>query len=351
MNLIQMQEAASRLDECEIIGREIKTELGAADLVALFREGTQVRFLILQTFEQPDEFPVRRALRKIVTNRQKIRSQQLPDAVSPVGSIQTISVGERDYEISHGESGSAEQGQTIGLLCELIHRGYRPSEGLSQRDLSRLILAEYTLDGEFERLFSSAQRPIRLLQQSDSIQRFCQKRLTLPVEQPCARNVSLQDPQSGETVALTIERVYLADLRAEAETTFSHPSFLALDPKRQQAILRGRAQALDRLCPQGQRIAVIEYEAEENLSLGCYRREWLDTPIETGDTGGAVGLIFGVGPERKLGRHGLPMFAATVTGAVSPETAAINVEILYWHQPQPEKAYFLPAPGEKHIEV
>lgn len=351
MNLVQLLDAHTQWDELAVIGRGKDEGEAVSELVGMTRKGGEVRLYALQFDGAAREAQLRAEEERLCHPPRRKRGTRRDDLENwepaphfPFGRLNSIRIGSRSFEITGGSQSLAvqEDWEKLVLLSEFLRCGYRPCETLACRELSDLTLTEYELRGVHRRLPRIGNRPLAVTAAPDSRTHCCRKRLRLAVGQGSARPYVLTDASSGSRCRFYIESLFLSDPWEETEKVFRDPRFLErMDAQGMEELKQRYFGMLSGFCPKGMFLPVVEYEAEDEVSLEFYQTEWLNTPHDPSSGEGASGMIFLMKPQHSEGRHGLPLKAAAVHSPVPGETGVLNLEVLRWHERSEQRNWTL----------
>ncbi|OWA37591.1 hypothetical protein B9G55_05940 [Saccharibacillus sp. O16] len=152
---------------------------------------------------------------------------------------------------------------------------------------------------------------------------------------PQENRYSFYDSFHQKNRSFYINRLRRYDIWAEVQKHVEQPIPPQIDPAEWLKFRDQYMENIQHVCPQGQELAVLEYEAEDNIQLHFYSKDDLDSeprPFE-----GSLRMGISVGPEHPFGVHGLRLRACTL-GAVSRTFAGSLVVELWSHYVElPEK--------------
>lgn len=340
MNLHELSHLISRQPAVSAIGRERVIEGTRCHVIGwslydrklrlhalLYNENYLEQLEAVQLAEREEEpSPMR-------TNRMHLSKRKRPELPNPIQLARQLVVDGRSFPVNITQTIQLnnQEWESILLLGEFIRQGWQP-EALADSDLDRLQLTSLEMDGEFERLPEARQSdsPLVFDLNPGSTLHPVELPMTLVVGDSYPEKLVFHDAITGEEHWAQINRVYLLDLWAEQEKTFSDPKILEQISADQLRHLKADMEKqLSVLCPRGLSIPVVEYECEDHVSLEFYAKAYLDAqPVHRGNSASAIGLILRA--DQATGRMGRQLKATAITLPVDSGTTSIEVELFHY---------------------
>lgn len=330
MNLASLAQRLGQIKEVQLLPRRFDGEEERAELIACIageEEKTQLIFLCDAPMEE-EESEVFKPFRN---NRQRLRNIR-PRQVGMLEGVQKVWLGDHSAAVTEQEESRLELEQ-IGLLVELLHRGWSP---WMTREAEGMRLVTLTLEESWQEI----QPVLRGLQDDPTlpveldIQPLFQlqpvsKRLTLTIGEEKGRRFDVMI--RGENLPFWLERVYQYDPWEQLASVCTTLGIGQNQPQCQAM----RAQ-LESICPSGQLLTVVEYENEQNIQLEFYDEEYLRQ--KKSDSSTSMGLRL----NRTTGRHGFPLRAAVLQTPHPSQVQRCRVEILTAYLPPvPKRVQFI----------
>ncbi len=345
MNFELLQSAMPVFDELRVINKSFMSEDVTIQLVGLIRQGKSLKLYALQLDEQVYEAELleeeqefsRPSRRRPVTNRQQICDASKIEYRIPLTCANSILIEEQEFQVSCTVSSRLgdDDLNCIFLLAEFMKKGFKPCDSIETRDFSHILFTTIELEGEYDHIPPGKQSGDIVLRFGNTdIRRYpVEKRLRLHIGRDYLRAFRFKDKQTEEIHRFYIQRVYLMDIWAETEKSFSDPRRLERVSETELLEMKKACfQHLERLCPRGMYLPVIEYEAEEAVSFEFHTVEYLNARYEASRENKASSILIMARPEEPLGRHGMKLKAAVIQSPVSKETESLYVELLRYSQ-------------------
>jgi len=340
MTLEQIRSQLQAWDECRIINRT--ADNGQLAAAALTRRGKTVTLWLVRHDETYLEMLNEAELQAIhhshvshPTNRERLlnNNSALKSRI-PIENLRAILLGKQEYPIT-----SASQGQVhsdnlniILAISELLREGWEPGE-MAQINMESLFLSEHELRGEFEAL--PPEDTLTLLPNEIQDEEMIPIDCTLSFDTNNVQPHTLDIPNGKYAWIVGTEWF---DPWKHLEETLSHPKikeqFTAEELEQRRSEIE---KCYSKFCPRGNAMPVVVYESEQDISLYFYDNCWLDKQsVMSGSTFAVLGLHKG---EDRIGPHGLPLHAATLTElALDCKTTrklSLGMMRLIRHYPQP----------------
>jgi len=333
MNIRQMHEILSHIEEIMVIGKKAGVDGVTCNVMGLVRHGAELRLLILQydenfrqmieeyeAVEQPEN------LRRPETNRVLMRGDRRIDALNPFQSVAKVFIGKSEYRVNGSEHRrlSAQDWESLLVIARFLDNGWEPND-VDYQNVDMLFLTSLTLDGDYDAIPAfDPDSEMRFIMRPHSVVHQVEKPITLTVGADYPDKITFQDAATGAEHWVQINRVYLSDFWGEMEKTFTDPKLQAqMTP---EEIAQARSDFEKRfmaVCPRGMYLPVIEYECDDNIFLQFYSRSFLDAkPVATGSS-----MAFMVQPSNPTGILGLKLRAAVIQEPVPVNTKAIEAEL------------------------
>lgn len=146
---------------------------------------------------------------------------------------------------------------------------------------------------------------------------------------------SFYDPLNKKNRFFYIHALKRDDIWKQAEKNFAKPTPESSTEEEWQTFKEQYLEGLESACSKEQDLAVIEYEAEDNIRLNFLAKDYLDAQPRTW-TGGLGFSVF-YKSERGLGRNGLKHRADTIGMVDKTFNGSLIVELLSYDTDLPEK--------------
>ncbi|HWQ76292.1 MAG TPA: hypothetical protein VN441_13340 [Syntrophomonas sp.] len=340
MNFELLQSAIPVFDELRVLNKSFTSEDATIQLVGLIRQGKSLKLYALQLDEQVYEAELleeeqefsRPPRRRPVTNRQQICDVGKIEYRIPLTYVNSIFVEGQEFQVSCTVASRLgdDDLNCILLLAEFMKNGFKPCDSIETRDFSHILFSTIELEGEYDHIPPGKQSgDIVLCFGNNDIRQYpVQKRLQLHIGRNYPRAFQFKDKRMEEIHRFYIQRVYLMDIWAETEKSLSDPRHLeSISEADLLEMKRACFEHLERLCPRGMYLPVIEYEAEEAISFEFHTVEYLNARYEASRENRASSILIMARPEEPMGRHGMKLKAAVIQRPVSGETESLYVEL------------------------
>jgi len=159
------------------------------------------------------------------TNRQRIcRVNKIAYRI-PLACARSILIGTQECEVSCISSSrlGGDDFNNIFLLAEFMKNGFEPCSSIEIRDFSHILFTTIEFEGEYDHILLEKQiNNIVLRFGNNDIRQYpVQKRLRLNIGKNYPRAFQFHDNQTEGIRRFYIQRVYLMDIWAETEKSFS----------------------------------------------------------------------------------------------------------------------------------
>lgn len=246
-----------------------------------------------------------------------------------------IRIGSRRLRAAGGQSeplalGGDENYSALKLFCDMLNVGWIIPDWLKELSWDDLMLVTLEIPDVKRLPVYSETMPITIVHDPCPVKHIVEKTVTLQVGKP--RTFHFTDHLGNQT-ACYINQVVLIDVWKKMEQQFQDPRYTGMMPEEQlQAIRQKCFKTLRTNCPKGMCYIGIEYECDKDLTLQFYTKEFLSSRPETAK-GSAAFLMMHHKPGKKYGAHGLPLKGCVLQTPVSPDTATVPSELLfYWEK-------------------
>lgn len=340
MNLYELCHLISRQPDVSVIGRDRVIDGTLCHVIgwSLYDRKLRLHALLyneeyLKRMEAVELAEWEKEPSPIRTNRMHLSKRKRPEMSNPIQSTRQLVVDGTSFPVNITQTSQLnnQEWESILLLGEFIRQGWQP-EVLADPNLDRLQLTSLEMDGEFDGFPETRQSDGTLvfdLNPSSTLQPV-ELPMTLIVGEAFPEKLIFHDAITGEEHWVQINRVYLLDLWAQQEKTFSDPRLLEQMPVEQlQHLKANMEQQLSSFCPRGLFIPVVEYECEDPISLEFFAKSYLEAePVHRGNSASAIGLILGA--DQATGRLGRKLKATTIALPVDSETTSVEVELFHY---------------------
>lgn len=223
----------------------------------------------------------------------------------------------------------SENYRVIQLFFDMISAGWEVPEWLKTEEWDNLQLVTLNI-ASIKRLPKyNFEMPITIIHRPNSIQHILEKTITLHIGK--SRSFSFTD-NYGEKVQCYINNVTLIDVWKETEKLFQHPKFIKKLPSEQlQQTKEYMYKILEENCPKGMYYIGIEYECSKDINLQFYTKQYLTSIPET-HKGSSSFLMMRLKPDKKIGKHHLPLKRSVIYTPVSPDISKIPAELFLYFE-------------------
>lgn len=204
-------------------------------------------------------------------------------------------------------------------------------------DLDNMIIATYEQDEgtEFPTIDLSKELDITLKIGKEINQVLINQPLTLEFgETEKGKKLYLYDSIEKKNRVLYINKIYHYDIWEEAPPAFED-RLIQLFPKEQVMQIKEQYLIdLEKICPEGMNLAMIEYETEDNVQLNFYSKEYLDERPAP-KTSSACTMFFK--SDRELGNNGFKSRVCMIKPVEKDFNGSIDVELFSLFMEVPEE--------------
>lgn len=326
----------NRYDEVQMIGKYAFLQGKLCYFIAVIRQDTKMRLLLLTQAALPEEPKKRRA----GTMRQSLRDAARDHTDLSLVQIRKIKIGDLEFQSIEASSGSlhADDHEHLLLLADLVRAGWRMEKhsAFFQKEWNGLEL-EFA-DCKFEcpsgKLPQLGQAQIFLTWDDRVDNYLVEKKINLQVGDHAAQSVAFPYTDADgnrQEAQCYIARVFLTDLYQEQEERFHDPEYVKrlqeyMTPEEIEQNKKQVLELLEQNCPRGMCFAIVEYECTGNLTLDFYTCEYLSARQKTAK-GSASFMLFHSRPDQENGVHGLRLRHSVMQTPVAPDTLEIQAEL------------------------
>lgn len=336
MNIKHIQKLLSRIDEIKIISKSAEIEGVIYNVAGVVRYGTELRLIIIDFDEQYRQQIEKKELleaceirQKPETNRDLLKGRE--HTIKPIKGLKSVIIGNKEFEVSgsEGRALSLQDGECVLFLSELLKNGWNP-EGVDYQRIDMLYLSSIELMGEFSEIPDFENNPLlHFSMRNDSVAHLVEQPITLTVNGEYYNKLWFKNKETDEEHWAQINRVYLQDMWAEMEKTFTEPRLLEQMTKEQ--IVEAKKDFEEHfvtICPRGMCFPIVEYECDDDISLEFYTKKYLDS--EPVSRSRAMGFI--VGSDKKTGILGMKLRAVVIQEPVDVRTENIEAELFQYYK-------------------
>ncbi len=336
MNIRYLQDLLSRIDEIKIIGKNVEIDCVVCNVAGLVRYGQQLRLIILEYDEQfrnqIEEMEISELCdikKAFETNRIMMKDREKINTHQPFSAIKNVIIGDIEFEVSGSENRrlNVQDGESVLFLSELLRNGWNP-EGIDYQNIDMLFLNSIELAGNYTKIPDLENNPmLHFTMRKDSVSNLVEQPVTLTVNGQYPEKLWFRNEKTGEEHWVQINNVYLSDMWADMEKTFSDPKVLEQITKEQiDEAKKEFEEKFSEICPKGMCYPIVEYECEECISLQFYTKKYLESmPVNKNS---CMGFI--VGAEKSTGILGMKLKAAIIQEPVTANTASIEAELFHY---------------------
>lgn len=338
MNIKFLQKLLSKMDEIKIIGKNAEINGVVCNVAAIVRYGIQLRLIILEYDEHFQEQTEEMEISELCeaapapeTNRIMMKGRDRIKAAQPFGAIKRIYIGNNEFEVSGWENRrlNFQDGESIIFLSELLRKGWNP-EGIDYQNIDMLFLTSIEFIGDFIEIPEFENNPhLYFAMGKDTVTYLAEKPVILTVNGEYPERLRFKNKKTGEEYWAQINRVYLMDMWADMEKTFSDPKILEHMTKEQiYEAKKSFKEHFIKICPRGMYYPIVEYECEDYISLEFHTKKHLESkPVHTN---GSIGFI--VNTDKATGILGMKLRAAIIQEPVAADTDIIEAELFKYHK-------------------
>ncbi|MGI6345254.1 MAG: hypothetical protein ACOX18_09450 [Bacillota bacterium] len=224
------------------------------------------------------------------TRREKLL-QDIARCNLPHLQLDALEIAGQRITFSHSTSRSlaAVDNEAYAPLQHFAEQGLLPAEW-DGTPLENLTIVRYQqTEGEsLPRPEPASELPVRLHVAREFREIPIQQPFTAEFgQQPPGTRVGYRDPVSGQESYFFIAELSSYD---PYRATIQGLSRIA-DPRERKKARKHLLRAIQRVCPQGQHLAVIRYETPDGVQLRFLLQDYLDAPPEHSNTASAIGFI------------------------------------------------------------
>lgn len=148
---------------------------------------------------------------------------------------------------------------------------------------------------------------------------------------------SFYDPVSGKDRFFSVKALKREDVWKITEENFAKPTPPSSTEEEWQHFKNQYLQGLERACPKGQELAVVEYQSEDDIQLAFYSKDFLDSkPVSsTSEPGDLHFSVFY--SSVKPGLDGLKLQTTVVGWIDQTFDGSLVIELVSYRQELPEK--------------
>ena len=344
MNIKHIQGLLSRINEVRLINKKLEINGVICNIAGVVRYGQKLRLIILEYDEayrqkvEEMELSEPCRLRKEETNRYILKSRGSIEAVQPFRTVNSVFIDGMEFKVNFTENRILDHkdGESVLFLSELLRKGWNP-DGVDYQSIDMLFVTGIEFEGDYDEIPKFDDNVnLHFTMNKDVISYLVEQPVTLVVNGVYPEKLWFKSEEDTEKHWAQINRVYLLDMWAEMEKSFSNPKLLEHMTKDQvDEVKRNVEKSFTEFCPKGMYYPVIEYESEEDISLEFHTKKFLDSkPVHKRN--GSIGFI--ISPDKKTGILGEKLKPAIIQEPVSQDTVIIEAELFKYHKTiSPEK--------------
>lgn len=333
MNIRYLQEKLSKVEEIYVIGKDSEVNGVICHVMGIVRYDTQIRLLVLQydeTFQNEIEEAEERDMAGIpdtpMSNRIEMRGKRTIDMTNPIGAVNKVIIGEKEYEVHESENQRINQFdfECVLILSEFLRQGWQP-KGIDFQDIDMIFLSSVKLNGEFTSIPAFDENPtLRFTMSPDIITGRVEQPINLVVDSYYPDKLWFRDVDTKEEHWAQINKVYLLDIWTEMEQLFAEPIMKEHGtPEQISQVKSDFEERLLKICPKGMYFPAIEYECEEGISLEFFTRGYLDEMPKRSHN--PLGIT--IGANQSTGILGSKLKTAIIQEPFLSDTVSIDAEL------------------------
>lgn len=239
-------------------------------------------------------------------------------------------------------------GSTAGPIQRNDYEGYMKLQHFVEKEmiaadwdsvnLNNLVIAKYEQadGGEFPTINQSADLEITIKLSPDFKQMLVNQQMTLELGE-MEKGIKLYFYEPGENKERTyyINRIYSYDIWKEIDEKFEAERLKILPKEEVMEMKKSYCAHLEKICPRGMNLAMLEYETENGEQLEFYTKEYLDKePTPKTSTESTIMLFK---PDRKFGDNGFKCGVCMLKPIEKDFKGKIDVELFSFIMTLPEE--------------
>ncbi|MCM1221687.1 MAG: hypothetical protein NC548_45150 [Lachnospiraceae bacterium] len=324
MQFSWLEGVSKKWKEILVIGRTIERDGKKYHIIGMTMEEDANLYMIEPYEERERHHPKKKRTQRMLLKENEIESFSCLHC-------REFRIGNQKLCIQGGSGGPLmpENYEEIKLFLDMMDAGWKIPEWLKDEDWDRLQLVTLHIADRKRLPKYSADMPITIKHEPVPEKHLLNraKSMTLEIGKPCSFQFTAHD---GEKVQCHINNVVLIDVWEEAKKEFADAKYRERFTEEQLREIESHYyEALMQNCPKGMCYIGIEYECSRDINLQFYSKDFLESYPET-NSGSATFLMMRLKPDKKTGIHGLPLKGYGMNTPVSPDVAAVSVELLFY---------------------
>lgn len=242
------------------------------------------------------------------SKREKLKSVSRTSRDNVDISIEKIKIGDRYYEINSSIGGFFIEGN-MDICCKIwyfMNRGVSFDE-FAEGEMEDYQLKEFSMDRMPD--FSEPLESITFCVSEHPYMVLIEEPILFKIGENMEKHqaYAYSDKQAKETFVYYINKVGHYDVWKDARKKFSDEEIRSRFSEQQRLELMDQYFFyLEKTCPKGMDLLIVDYEAEGDVQLDFYTKEYLDSKAEPEITGGtAVFSNMHMKSDIEVGPHGL----------------------------------------------
>lgn len=148
------------------------------------------------------------------------------------------------------------------------------------------------------------------------------------------RRFHFQDAFENKNRIFYIDGLVRYDLWGETKKKFEDEQLKALPEEQARQIKEQYMASIEKICPEGMDLALLEYETEDGAQLNFYAREYLDEkPVHETSM---ISMMF-FSPEKEMGMNGFKSRMCMIKPVEKDFNGSIDIELFSWNMDLPEE--------------
>lgn len=335
MKFLYLEDVHKIGNDILVIGKTIERDNKKCHIVGM-TFSDKAKLYIIEPYNEPANNSNKK---RGVCNQRKILKEHRGSEASKDSYLHCSDfyLGNQRLQVQSGSGGSlrysTENYEEIKLFFDMLRAGWIIPEWLKNEEWDHLQLVTLVIADVKKLPQYSSEMPITIKHSHSYIQHIVEKPITLNVGK--SHSFSFVD-NYGDKVQCYINKVTLIDVWKDTEEQFRNQKYTERFSEEQLQEIKSQCyKSLEQSCPKGMCYIGIEYECSKDMSLQFYSKEFLKSFPET-HKGSAVLSFMRLKPDKKTGKHNLPLKGCVIRTAVSPDTSKIPAELFLYLEKEDE---------------
>lgn len=320
-----------QFEESLFIGKETVISGVPVIMAGIFRRENSLNVYLfaesrdMTRYQEKHMTLARRRRGGMLTRREELLAELEVRDDSLLDIVRGIRVNGAEYEMTSGSGGRLEEYDIEGrmILCYFLFQGV--SFGfLEKRELSLIQYVKLELEGEYEKIPFSAQ-DVETLEFLTSPRNYyvpVKRKMKLAIGEQKGRIQKFFCEELQKNVEYSINHIELVDTWSELKARYDEMESEKIFSKREVEQL---FVFLQKICPEGMRNLMVEYECEE-ASLEFYTRDQLQEKVKISE--GATSFFMAGSGRKGTGFHGKKLKSCLIQYPVEVQIQEVELELL-----------------------